>query len=174
MPAFTAAAAGDLTQAGQLRDQIGNVAVLANDISIISLGTFVDCPGLSVPVDGQALYALDGFIAYSTGVTPDIEFVFSAPAATFGHFSFMPQYSTATGGVGSIEGFRQATFRDFPQGAAGAAAGSMVCMPHGFVFPRRPGGAVQLRFRQLASTASTTTVLAGSWLRACLIGHSLP
>lgn len=170
----TAIAAGDTTSAGALRDAIGNTVVLANDISITSLATFVDCPGLTVPVDGGAIYALDGFVAYSTGVTPDIEFVFSAPPATTGHFSFMPQYQTATGGVGAIEGFRQLQFADQPQGAAGVASGSMVAMPHGFCFTRRPNGAVQLRFRQATSTASTTTVLAGSWLRACLIGHSLP
>jgi hypothetical protein len=170
----TAVAVGETTSAGGLRDAIGSVAVLAGDISITSLGTFVDCPGLAVPVDGQGLYALDGFIAYSTGVTPDIEFVFSAPPATTGHFSFMPQYQTATGGVGAIEGFRQLQFADQPQGAAGVASGSMVAMPHGWCLTRRLNGAIQLRFRQATSTASTTTVLAGSWLRASLIGHFLP
>lgn len=168
------AAAGDRTRAGSLRDIIGpdTISVLANDISVTSLATFVDCPGLSVPVDGRGVYQIDGYIAYSSDTTADIQFVFSSPPDVFANATFAPQFQTATGGVGPIEMFRFIHFTNVnTQGAAGIASGSMACMPHGFIFNYNFGGAVQLQFAQNASTATTTTVLAGSWLRAQSMGY---
>lgn len=169
------ATVGTATRSGSLRDAIGDVGVLAADLSVTSTNVPVDCPGLSASLGGFSIWAIDGLIAYTTGTTPDLQLSFSTPPDTTGSTAFFPQQQGATGGVGDLEGFRATSFSDaFSQGAAGVAAGSLVCMPHGFVRTFRFGGAIQVRFAQVNATASTTTIHAGSWLRATLIGRLTP
>lgn len=170
------AAPGDKTRAGSLRDVIGSVGLLTNDISVTSLDTFVDCPGLSAPMDGFAAYEVDGYIAYSSATAADIQFALGCPPDVFGSATFFPQAQAGTGGIGDADGFRQTSFSDlFPQGAAGAGVGTpMACQLSASIRCFRFGGAVQLRFCQITSTASATVVHAGSWIRASLIGHTSP
>jgi len=163
------ATALDVVSASELRDAIGSIGVLGNDISVTSSTTFVDCPGLAVQIDAFSILEIDGFIAYSTGTTPDIKFAFNSPPDTIGNYTFFGLTQTGTGGVGDIEAVRESSFvNDAPQPIAGHTS-SLVCMPHALIRTFRFGGAVQLRFAQQTSNASATTVLAGSWLRAAKI-----
>jgi hypothetical protein len=167
------ATALDTVSASELRDAIGTIGVLGNDISTISSTTFADCPGLTVQLDAFAVYQVDGFIAYSTGTAPDIKFSFIGPPDTSGNYTFFGLTAAGTGGVGDIEAVRESNFGDdAPQPIAGVAAGSLVCMPAARIRTFRFGGALQVRFAQINSTASATTVHAGSWLRACKIAGS--
>ncbi len=162
------ATAGDPTSSRTLRDAIGSVAVLQNDISVTSLETFVDCPGLAVPLDAAGFYQVDGYIAYSSATAADIQFSYGIPPDSLGHNSHFPVFQTVAASSGDMEAFRQVAFNDAnPQGAAGAGTGTpMATQPHGWFWTFRFGGSVQLRFAQITSTASATVVRAGSWIRA--------
>jgi hypothetical protein len=167
------ATAGEVTSASALRDTLGTIGVLQNDISVTSLDTFVDCPGLTVSLDGFAIYEIDGYIAYSSATAADLQVSLVGPTDATGNASFFGQDDTATGGVGPVNAFRFNTFdgTGFTT-TAGAGAGSpMAAMPHGRIRTFRFGGAVQLRFCQGTSTASATVVHAGSWLRASKIAN---
>jgi hypothetical protein len=96
--------------------------------------------------------------------------VLAGPPDVSGNWTLLSQASTATGGVGSIDGERETAFQD-PElvKAAGVASGSLVCLPHGRIRTHRFGGVIQVRFCQVTATASATTVHAGSWLRAAKI-----
>jgi hypothetical protein len=164
------ATALDVVSASELRDAIGSIGVLGNDISVTSSTDFVDCPGLAVQLDAFSIYEIDGYIAYSSGTTPDVKFAFSGPPDTSGNYTFFGLTASGTGGIGDIEAVRESSFvNDAPQPIAGVASGSLVCMPAGRIRTFRFGGALQVRFAQVTSNASATTVLTGSWLRAAKI-----
>jgi hypothetical protein len=165
--------AGELARASTLRDRLGVTAVLQADISLSVQETFTDCPGLVLSLDAWARYAIDGYVNYRSSTAAMIQFCFSAPLDSSGHSCFFPQRQGSAGGIGPLEGFRQVRFSDeFPQGAAGSGGLGgggglgLACMPLASIKTYRAGGGLQLRFAQIVSDASATTVLAGSWLRA--------
>lgn len=165
------ATALDIVSSSELRDAIGTIGVLGNDISVTSSTAFVDCPGLAVHLDAFAIYEIDGYLAYSSGTTPDVKFAFSGPPDTTGNYTFFGLTASGTGGVGDIEAVRESSFvNDAPQPVAGHTS-SLVCMPAARIRTFRFGGALQVRFAQVTSNASATTVLTGSWLRAAKIAN---
>jgi hypothetical protein len=168
--------AGGLARASTLRDRLGVTAVLQADITLTAQEIFTDCPGLGVPLDAWARYAIDGFIGYTTTTTAQIQFCFSAPLAATGHCCFFPLRQGGAGNVRALEAFRSIKFADTsPQGAAGRnSTPGPACLPMAGLKTYRAAGAFQLRFAQITESASPTTVLAGSWLRATKLKEYAP
>lgn len=162
-PTFTA---GDPIRAVTLRARLPVLGVTASDISMVSSTVMADVPGLVVDLEPFALYAFDGYIAYSAGTTGDILLRFTYPLRTTGHWFLAGQAAATTTGTGAIE-FLRASIPDvfgFDIGAAGS--GAMAVQPHGYLTTGAFPGPLQWQFSQVATSATATTVVAGSWIRA--------
>lgn len=161
-------AVGDRPRANDLRTRLPIIGFAVDDATTVSTTSYVNCPGVGVYLFAGYRYALDAFIAYDTGTTPGIRFSLSAPSGAFGSWGL---YGLAnTGPSDNIEGIRRDTFGDATEaGTYGDATNGLYVMPHGTITIGERGGLVQFRFAQLVSTASATTVRAGSWLRAIRI-----
>lgn len=160
--------AGDVLRARDIRRRLVRFGYTLDDQSFQS-NEYSDISNLAVPVEPNGAYAITGYLAYQTGATPDIKFTMSAPVGTVGHWTAYPQTQTATGSIGDLEALRLDKFDDSEQqGAAGSAAFSsaLCCMPRAYVRTGQNGGLVQMRFAQITTDASQTTVVTGSWIRA--------
>lgn len=171
--------AGELARASTLRDRLGVTAVLQSDITLTEQETCTDCPGLSVPLDAWARYAIDGYIGYRTSVAGMLQLAFSAPLAASGSACFFPLRRDNSDNVAPLEAFRAVKFDDaYSQGATGAnlvtVGVGIACLPLASVKTYRSGGSFQLRFAQIISNASPTTIRAGSWLRATKLKEYAP
>ena len=76
--------AGDVVSASALRDALGAAAVLQSDVTVAANTAQQDCPGLAVSVDAYSRYIIEGYLAYTTGVTPEIRFGLTAPPEAAG------------------------------------------------------------------------------------------
>jgi hypothetical protein len=129
--------------------------------------TYTPVAGLALPVEADAFYAIDGYIAYNTSTSADIKFTVEVPYGAGGHFGLYCLNQLA-GNPGNFEAFRgdlPGPTLDFVQQGASGGTGGLCCLPHGFVATGPVSGAWQFRFAQIATTASATTVKAGSWIR---------
>ncbi len=160
---------GALIRASRFRDAIGNTAVLESDVSTISNATtYIDAAGLAVPLDAGATYIVEGYLAYVTSAAASVAITFSTPPDTVGTWHLHGLEQAAGAVSGNLENIRR-TFTPGTafsiQGAAGSGT-SMMCIPTGFLYTARFSGQLQAQFAQIVSTASATTIKAGSWLRA--------
>jgi hypothetical protein len=136
---------------------------------------YSDAAGLAVLLEPHSRYAIDGYIAYESSTSTDIKFTMSGPEGCSGHWTAFPvSQAAAAGGIGDLEALRLDDFTDAEQqGAAGSTTTpAMLCVPHGYIVTNLYGGALQVRFAQVTTTAAATKVRAGSWLRATLINQA--
>lgn len=161
------ALAGVKLRAGTFRSTLHTIGYVPTD-QAFQADVFSDVAGLSFEVERNAVYAFVGYVAYESSSTADIKFTMSGPDGSIGHWGFTTQNQAATGGVGNIEALRLSLINDDSQtqGAAGGTGLAMTALPRGFVETTGVGGAVQVRFAQITTTAAETVVKAGSWLRA--------
>lgn len=132
--------------------------------------TFVDVTGLTIALKANRVYAIDGYLAYSSNTTADIKFRLIGPTGCSGAWGLYSIASgSADGGSGSVNGFR---LTDYTTGGGGFAAsgnntpnGNMSCPPRGFIQTGVNAGTLKLQFAQSTANGSDTTVAAGSWLR---------
>lgn len=160
--------AGQKVRASELNSGLPVLARVSADVTVISSTTLIDITGLVVAVEADALYAWDAYLAYNSGATPDIKFAATVPSGTTGNWGIYPLVQSSTGSSGSIEGFRLDGYGDANvQGAGGSDSfsGALMCMPRGYIDTSSTAGNFQMRFAQVTSNASNTTVKAGSWLR---------
>lgn len=161
--------AGQRVPASQLAGALPLLGWVRSDVTKTSSTALADATGLAVTLDANSTYAIDCYLAYVAGETGDLKVAFSAPSGATGHWALMPLAAAATGSIGSIDGTRQTGFGDsVTQVAAGSSllSGQMLCQPHAYVVTAGTGGALQVRFAQNVSSATSTIVKAGSWLRA--------
>lgn len=157
--------AGQKIASEDLTNALGTLGVATSDTTKNANTTLGDATGLAVALDANSTYILDGYIAYSSGATPDIKFAFSIPSGMTGHWTLFGQTTSATASVGSIDAHYSTSFI-----SAIAAAGSdsfsslMTVIPHAYLVTTN-AGTLQLQFAQNTSNASNTIVKAGSWLR---------
>lgn len=142
----------------------------APELSAFQTDEWADVAGLSVQVDANARYALDGYIAYQSPAASDIRFAIMAPRGCSGDWSLVPLWATASGGAGDVFaartlGINNAGDADAFQSVAGGTSGPTVAMIHGYMVTGPADGVLQIRFAQNATSAATTEVRAGSWLR---------
>ena len=174
MSLFTA---GEVVSASELRDALGAMSVLLNDISIVSSATSVDVPGLAVQLDGYSRYAIDGYIAYNAGIDPEARFGLTAPPEAAGTWTIagVPDGTNAnTGDLIAVrrDAFNVGTALTTEHGIGGAGSITAATLV-GRIRTYRFGGVLVLRSAQLYSNAVATTVNAGSWIRAQKIGSTL-
>ncbi|MES2209434.1 MAG: hypothetical protein V4515_04525 [Chloroflexota bacterium] len=156
-------------RAGALRAALGTFGYTRTDQSF-QTELYSDVAGLAFEVERNARYAFNGYVAYESGATPDIKFTLAGPEGATGQWGFYTLNQLETGSIGSLEALRLDLINDDSQqqGAAGSASFSsaLMCLPRGFIQTAGVGGAVQVRFAQVTTNASATTVKEGSWLHA--------
>lgn len=169
--------AGDIASASELRDAIGGFDILANDISVTSSATSQDCPGLAVMVDAYSRYAIEGYIAYNTGVDPELRLGLTAPSEAVGTWFPMGIPDGTNANTGSVIAIRREAYNvgsSLATEAGIGGSGTVMAVPiSGRMRTYRFGGVLQLRFAQLYSNAAATTINAGSWLSATKINSTL-
>lgn len=160
--------AGQKVRASELNAGQPLYAYLTADVSVISTTTLTDVTGLFVPVEANATYAWDGFLAYNANATGDIKFAATVPTGATGKWGLYPLVQSSTASAGSVEGFRLDAYGDSNQQGAGGSdsfSGALMANPRGILITSSTAGTFQFRFSQVTSNANNTTVKAGTWIR---------
>lgn len=162
--------AGDRAVARELRKLQPVYAVLAGNVATEFNDVLTDVPGLTIPVRPSTRYILDGYLAYSSGSTPDIKVALQCPAGASGRYGM---FGVAQNGAasGNQDGFYTVAYGD-AIGMAGSG-GAMFCQPHGQLRTGDLPGVLQVQFAQVTATASATVLAAGSWLRLTRLPDAL-
>lgn len=180
MATFTAAS---IVRAAELRDAFGATAILQVDVSAAATTVAIDVPGLAVPVDPKSRYLIEGYLAFQAGPgttdNPELSMGLTSPSDCEGDWCVWSLVDNTGNVNGNIANFRRTAFNEGTAAAtiAGVGTGSGTIEAAPFAGRLRcfeNGGVVQVRFAQLFSDASATTVKAGSWLRAQKIQGELP
>jgi hypothetical protein len=144
---------------------------LAGDITTQSNDVLTDVPGMVFSLRPGARYLLDGYIAYTSATAADLTLSMTGPNGIFNgaDFAFI---GVATGGTssGDMSGLRHEDLHGvsgshFSNFAGAGTTTGMFCSPYGHFRARDLPVPIQLQFCQATSTASATTIKAGSWLR---------
>lgn len=154
------------------------VGVVPADQTVNNSTTPVPMAGFAFQLDGDTHYAFDGYIAYSTNATADIQWLmFGQFARSFTNqamFTMATVHHTAAGNPGNLDGAFLTLLNLDPIfgtfGGAGSATPTMAALPHGTLYTGREPGMLQFFFAQNTANASNTTVLAGSWARFTKLG----
>ena len=158
--------AGQKVRASDLNSGIPQFARTTSDITVISSTTLVDATGLVLPMDADSVYALDGFIKYTTNTTPDIKFCLIGPAGSGGNWGIHGLQQGAANNDDDFEAFCLSAIGSANQiGLGGAGTGTPV-WGHmmGHITTDSTAGTLQVQFAQVTSNASNTSVAAGSWI----------
>lgn len=158
-------AIGQRVRAPELRDSFPQLSVLLSDAATISSTVLTDTAGLFVNLEPQARYIFDGYIAFDTSATAEVTVGFRAPVGSTGHWAQLGQDASAAG----LDAYVQVNYNDTAY-AFSEGGPNQVVFPHGYIATAGAGGPLQFRFAQGTSTASTTSLRKGSWLRLLRIG----
>lgn len=160
--------AGQKLRASELNAVIPIFGVVAADQTKTSNTTLADVTGLSVAVEADSTYALDGHIAYDAGATGDLKMAFTSPTGTTGSWGLYGLGTSTTGSVGDVDGHRIDGFTASDTATAGGSAsfsGFMVAPIRGVVITDSTAGTLQMQFAQNTSNGTSTIIKVGSWIR---------
>lgn len=165
--AFTA---GQILSAGDLNDLIG-FAYLAADQTVTSSTTLVNATGLSFSLSANAVYAIDGWMRWTSGPTPNVKFGWTVPASADGWWSLMAAYTQTA----PVAGRERVNYIDTSTVAITSALSGtgddestgvidISARPCGYI-TTSTAGTLQFKFAQNTSNAGATILGEGSWLR---------
>lgn len=156
--------AGEKLRASELNSYVPILGRATADTTKNASTTLGDVTGLAVTLEANATYVFDGYVAYSSGATPDIKFGWTVPSGVTGHWS-LHGMGTSSSWPGNIDSQHVTSYSStIPAGGDGTTP-TLAVWPLGYLVMDTTAGTVQLRFAQNTSNASDTTVLTGSWLR---------
>jgi hypothetical protein len=161
--------AGQKTRASELNEVVAVMGYVTSDQTKTSSTALADVTGLSVALEANRLYALDGYIAYNAGATGDLKMAITVPSGTTGHWALYPIAVASTGSIGDLDARRQDAFGDANTQSAGgsdAAFGStLLCLPRAYLDTSGTAGTLQFRYAQNTSNGTSTIIKTGSWIR---------
>lgn len=165
--------AGQKVRASDLATETSSTLIgyASADITVVSSTTQVNATGVSIPVEANATYAWDSYLAYNANEAADIKFAWTVPTGATGHWSVLGLAHTEdiTTGRGIVSAFRTTNYGDSQAAAASGLdteGGTMVAFARGYLVTAGTAGTFQLRFAQNASNATASVVKAGTWVRA--------
>lgn len=164
--AFPSISAGQRITAGLLTSMLPVVAVKTINQAVTSSTTFVNDNELLLPVIANATYLFDGFIDYDGPFGPnvaDIKLDWTLPSGAtlrwgpLGNASndINQKYSSNTTLTGTA----------LTAGTYGTGGTHTALSPRGYLTVGGTAGTAQLKWAQNVSSATATTVYAGSWIR---------
>lgn len=160
-------AAGQKLRASDLELATPLMAFATSVTTRTSTTTLADATGLVIPLAADALYALEGYLAYTAGATGDMKVAFTVPAGTTGHWALYPIATASTGSIGDLDARRQTSFGAGTTQAAGGSdsfGGDLACPVLGYIDTAGTAGNLQLQVAQNTSSGTSTVIQSGSWL----------
>src|SRR3982751_1157963 len=97
--------AGQKIRASDLNAGIPTLSRMTSDVSVISSTTYVDATGMSLPMEANSVYALDGFLKYRSATAADIKFILLGPTGAGGSFGIHGVVQAAVATTGDFEAF---------------------------------------------------------------------
>lgn len=162
--------AGAKIRASQLNEAFPLHAMAVTDTSVTNSTTLVVAAGLALPLDADAQYAIDGYLAYSAGLAGALRIrLGQQPAGSWtGHWNFFGLAPGAVGSVGSLNAVRIGDISGNLLLLAGSDSfsGALAARIAGYIDTDTGGGNLQVQFAQAAASATPTIVRQGSWIRA--------
>jgi hypothetical protein len=160
-------AGGQKLKASDLNRAVPIVAYARVDTTRTSSTTLTDATDMAIALEADALYALEGYLAYNAGATGDLKCAFTVPTGTTGHWGLYPIATASTGSVGDLDARRQTSFGAATTQAAGGSdsfGSEMMCPVLGYIDTAGTAGNLQLQVAQNTSSGTSTVLKAGSWL----------
>lgn len=146
-------------------DNIGVTISKTSNESVTSSTTFQNDDQLVLPLAASATYAFEAFLIYDGSTAGDLKLQFTGPsgcAMNWANFANVSGAASATLTYGPIMNtLAQVT----PQGIACNGATAMCARPAGIVINGSTSGNLQLKWAQVASNATATRILIGSWMK---------
>lgn len=137
--------------------------------------SLLNITGMSVSLAASATYILDGWLAWQSNPTADIQFAWTAPAGASGRWSLNGPHSASAPVVGS-ERINYIDTGVVSLGTGLNAAGDDEFTGAVFISARPAGyltttsaGTLTLRMAQNTANASDTIVKVGSWFRVARV-----
>lgn len=148
--------------ASGLRESVSVIGLCPTDVPISNDDLILPVPGLSVLLEPETFYALDGYIAYDSGTTADIRFALRALGAPRGSWVLYRNPVSEVTGIGAISAVRN----DFLDEVTAAGSGAMAAQLVGYVRTGMTAGGLQVEFAQAVADPIVTQIRGGSWIRA--------
>lgn len=158
--------AGQRITAALLRSAQPQVVRKTADTNRSATTTFEDDPHLTVAVEANAVYVMDGWIKYFADPTPDIKIQFTIPTGTLGEWAWlMPGSTTAATGT---TGYSIRTETNDVSGSRtgyGTSDSVMFTPISGLWRVASTSGSITMQWAQNTSNATSTNIYTDSWLR---------
>lgn len=150
---------GQRVRAPELRGNFPTTSLLLSDITFTNVTTYADVPGLTVLVEPNSRYAMEGYFAYESPAAAAIVTAFAGPPGCSGHWATLGRY---TGGINARRG---TWVLDEGLALDGDDSNDLYGEVLGYLATAGAAGMVRVRAAQAFADIGTTTIRAGSWLR---------
>jgi hypothetical protein len=162
MTTFTA---GQKVRASEINEHVLTTGMASADLTSTSDTTLSDVTGMSVAVEADSVYVLDGYVSYTcASATPDFKAAFSVPASTTGFWTLFG-LDTADTAPGDVNTAYAAALTTTLVAGTDATLTQQSAIIYGFIDTAGTAGTVQFQAAQNTSSATAMTVEAGSWIR---------
>lgn len=167
MTTFTA---GQKVRASEINQHVLLFGRCTSDLTSTSDVTLSDVTGMSVAVEADSIYVLDGWVGFtSTSATPDLKAAFSVPASTTGFWTLVGM-DTADAHPGDVNTAYAAALTTTLVAGTDASATQQAAIIYGFIDTAGTAGSIQFQAAQNTSSATAMVVKAGSWIRLQKVG----
>lgn len=140
------------------------VAVKTANETVNNTATVQADDELTLSLEANTTYLIDGFVVYNSGTTPDIRFAFTVPTGSTLNWNVLGLLTNVATTDGSAR--FSANTNGTEKGIAGTGASDAVAYIRGTITTGGTAGSLTLRWAQAVAEASDTTVKAGSYLKA--------
>lgn len=163
--------AGQRITAALLTSMQAQIAYKTTSTSRASTTTIASDPDLQLPVAANAVYSLEGLLVYNGGnVSDDLRMGWAAPSGASMTWVATGQNTSATTGVGTvITDAQDLTSTAYSLGTIANARG-MTAMLRGLLITSSTAGNLVLQWAQFTSSATATSMLAGSHIGLQRVG----
>jgi hypothetical protein len=160
-------AAGQRVTAGQLLASQAKTLYKAGDTSRASTTASAADPDLTMAVEANATYIVDGLLVYGADPTADFKMGFTGPASAVFTWSCTGQDGTQTGTSSPVITDAQAigTFAYILGGRSTGNTGKMTGRLRGTLTVAATAGTFSLVWAQQVSSATATILYTGSFMR---------
>lgn len=139
-----------------------------SDTTRTSTATLAADPHLTIPVEANAVYILESFLAYISTTTGDFSVRWQGPAGNFPTMRWNHNGLSA-GATASTSASQSASYTNAAIDLGGTGT-NVAARPMGYVVVGATAGDFSLMWAQSVAEATNTTLFAGSWLRLTKVG----
>lgn len=137
-------------------------SVLAAD-QTVNNSVALAATAISLSVDANTVYELNGFLAYNTSQAADAQVGWTVPSGASMQWTLDSLFTNVTSGAGTV--YRSLLTAAQPAIAGGPGSANAVARPIGTVTTGSTAGLVTLTFAQNTADPTDSKLFAGSWIR---------